>query len=129
MERFKPSELPSFIQTSTFARKWARLRLGDNDLRALEAELLEAIAFGIDRHPILEGTGGVRKARVVPPGQARGKSGAYRAIYLYLEVHGVVYLLTAYGKNEKSNLSRGERNDVARIVGLIKAAHERRNQG
>jgi hypothetical protein len=128
MDRLSPSDLPSFIQTTAFAQKWAKLRLGDNDLRTLEAELLDAFAAGDDRHPVLAGTGGVRKARFVPPGQARGKSGAYRAIYLYLEVHGVVYLLTAYGKSEKSDLSQGERNDVARLVKIIKAAHERKGK-
>src|SRR5436309_5248289 len=116
MADFAPPDLPNFIQTSTFAQKWARLKLGDDDLRAMEAEIIGVIATDDDRHPVIEGTGGVRKARFVPPGQSRGKSGAFRIIYLYLELHGVVYLLTAYGKNEKGNLSKRERNDIASLV-------------
>lgn len=36
-----------------------------------------------------------------------------------------LYLLTVFGKNEKANLSKAERNDLAKLSGMLKASVER----
>ena len=41
-------------------------------------------------------------------------------IYVDFEVHEKLYLLTAYPKNEKDNLSKAERNTLKQLVGILK---------
>ena len=41
-------------------------------------------------------------------------------IYVDFEVHEKLYLLTAYPKNEKDNLSQAERNTLKQLVGILK---------
>ena len=54
--------------------------------------------------------GGVRKVRVARPGS--GKSGGYRVVYLFAGEELPVFLLAAFAKNEKANLSEAERKAV-----------------
>ena len=51
--------------------------------------------------------GGVRKLRVPPPG--RGKRGGARVVFLFAGDDIPVFLLAVFAKNEKANLSAGER--------------------
>ena len=52
--------------------------------------------------------------------EQQGKSGSARVIYVDFEVHEKMYLLTAYPKNEKDNLSKAERNTLKQLVGILK---------
>ena len=49
----------------------------------------------------------------------RGKSGSIRVIYVDFETYGKLYLLTAYPKNVKDNLSKAERNDFKQLVEIL----------
>jgi len=49
----------------------------------------------------------------------RGKRGGARVIYYFHSEHMPVFLLAAYGKNEKANLSKAERNEMARLVSML----------
>jgi len=73
------------------------------------------------QHPasgdIMQGTGGIRKLRW--SAQGRGKSGGVRVIYYYHNENMPLFLLTVFGKGEQSNLSKGERNLLAKITSLI----------
>lgn len=119
MPEFTPDELPTFVALTAFERAWGDLRLGEDDRIALELDIVAAIAAGDDRHPPIPGTGGCRKARFAPEG--RGKSGAFRVIYHYVEIGGVVYLLLLYGKGDKANLTQSEKNTLAKVVAAIRA--------
>jgi hypothetical protein len=66
------------LQSATFVAEWRAARLDDDDLRALEALLLE----NPERGPVMSGTGGLRKLRYAPPSWHIGKSGATRVGYL-----------------------------------------------
>lgn len=68
---------------------------------------------------LLQGTGGVRKLRWARGG--RGKSGGVRIVYYYHSEAMPLYLLTVFGKNEKANLSKAERNDLAKLVAILKS--------
>ena len=75
-----PAELPSFIQTSVFSHKWSKLRLGDGGPEGVGGgKILLAIAADDDRHPVVEGTGGVREGTIrltgTGPGQEWGPFG------------------------------------------------------
>lgn len=66
----------TFIQTREFSRNWDKLGFKDEDLRKLELELLE----NSDLHPVIKGTGGLRKIRI--PFANEGKSGSARVCYV-----------------------------------------------
>ena len=51
----------------------------------------------------------------------RGKSGGARVIYYFHSEAMPLYLLTAFGKSERAGLSKAERNDLAKLVGILKA--------
>ena len=60
---------------------------------------------------IMPGCGGARKLRVARRG--KGKSGGYRVITYYAGIDVPAFLLTVFGKNEKDNLTKAERNGLA----------------
>ena len=66
----------------------------------------------------IEGTGGIRKLRFAKGG--KGKSGGVRVIYYYYNETAPVYLFSLFGKNEKENLSKAERNSLAQVAMVIK---------
>lgn len=85
-----------------------------------EAERKAVIDY-LAAHPlngdIMEGTGGIRKLRWASGG--KGKSGGVRIIYYYHDPRIPLYLLTVFGKNEKSNVTKSERNELAKLVKLL----------
>ena len=66
---------------------------------------------------LMEGTGGVRKLRWGRG--AKGKSGGVRVIYYVHSDLMPLYLLTLFAKNERANLSKAERNELADLVELL----------
>jgi hypothetical protein len=63
---------------------------------------------------VIPGSGGIRKVRF--GFGARGKSGGARIIYLFSGESLPVFILAAFAKNEKANLSPAERNALAKMV-------------
>jgi hypothetical protein len=59
----------TFIQTAGFVAEFRRLRLTDDDLRALEQMLIADPAAG----KFMARTGGVRKIRFAAPSRGSGK--------------------------------------------------------
>ena len=56
--------------------------------------------------------------------EQRGKSGSVRVIYVDFEVYERIYLITAYTKSEKDNLTDKERNEIHRLIDILKAQLE-----
>ena len=102
-----------FIVIPSFQVKWKNLGLDENDMRRLEQEILDNPKVG----QVMRETGGVRKMRFAF--ENRGKSGSVRIIYVDFEIYEKVYLIDAYQKSEKDNLSKSERNEMQKIVELI----------
>jgi hypothetical protein len=75
------------------------------------------IAVEADRHPVIPGTGGFRKARWGRSG--RGKRGGVRVIYYFLVRPDLIFLADLYPKNEKENLTHAERNELKKIAAEI----------
>lgn len=50
----------------------------------------------------------------------RGASGGVRVIYYYIQRNDRIYLLDLYAKNEKSDLTKAEIEELAQIVRVIK---------
>jgi hypothetical protein len=61
---------------------------------------------------VMQGTGGFRKVRVGRSGM--GKRGGARVIYILRGEEFPVFLISAYAKNEKENLTKRERNELAK---------------
>lgn len=102
-----------FVELPTFRTVWKELGLTDRDLRRLQEDLLANPKAG----NVMQGTGGIRKMRFAF--ENRGKSGSIRVIYVDFETYGKLYLLTAYPKNVKDNLSKAERNDLKQLVEIL----------
>ena len=81
------------------------------------AELEAAIVATPDAAPVIRGTGGIRKLRWA--GSGRGKRGGIRAIYFWRSDPGAIYMLTAYAKAERDDLSPADRKALARVVATI----------
>lgn len=112
----------SFVELPSFSSKWKNLGLTDEDLRRLQEEILSDPKIG----KVMRETGGVRKMRF--SFKHTGKSGAIRIIYIDFEVYEKIYLLTAYTKNEKDNLSKGERNELKQLVSILEAQLKANNR-
>jgi hypothetical protein len=82
-----------------------------------QQELEESIAAEPERHPLIAGTGGFRKARWRRPGG--GKSGGARVIYYFMVRPDLIFLADLYAKNEKENLTHAERNQLQKIASEI----------
>ena len=103
----------SFIELPIFKSRWEALGLNEKDLLRLQVELLADPKAG----DVMQGTGGVRKMRFAF--EHRGKSGGVRVIYVDFEVYEKIYLLTAYTKNEKENLTKKERNEIKQLIEVL----------
>ena len=67
----------------------------------------------------MSGTGGVRKLRT--PLAGRGKRGGARLIYYYRAKKERVYLILAYAKGVKANLTSAEKREIRRLVSELEA--------
>ncbi|MFA6309910.1 MAG: type II toxin-antitoxin system RelE/ParE family toxin [Sterolibacterium sp.] len=87
-----------------------------------EAERQDVLSY-LAAHPkagdLIEGTGGIRKLRWGRGG--RGKSGGVRVIYYFHSDSMPLYLITLFAKNEQDNLSKAERNELAKLVDILVA--------
>jgi hypothetical protein len=71
-------------------------------------EIVATVAFDPNCGEVMAGTGGFRKVRMARAGM--GKRGGARVIYIWRNDKFPVFLITAFPKNEKENLSKSERN-------------------
>ena len=88
------------------------------------AVVIEEIARNPKAGDIVPGTGGVRKMRIALPG--RGKSGGARVIFYYQDDEWPVLLLEVFAKNEQANLTKAQRNALAKLIAELKAARKRK---
>lgn len=100
----------TFVELPIFRSRWKDMGLDDNDLKRLQEELLADPKVGA----VMRGTGGVRKMRFAF--EQKGKSGSVRVIYVDFEVYEKIFLITAYPKNEKDNLTVAERNEIKQMI-------------
>jgi hypothetical protein len=81
-------------------------------------DVIDYVAATPKAGDLIQGTGGVRKLRWARSG--RGKSGGVRVIYYFHSESLPLYLLTVFGKGEKADLSQAERNELAKLVQVLK---------
>ncbi len=103
------AETPGYIRL-------AEKLLSEDERRDLISYLAEHPRAG----DLIEGTSGVRKLRWGRGG--RGKSGGVRVVYYVHSEAMPLYLLTLFAKNERANLSKAERNELADLVDILVSA-------
>jgi len=74
--------------------------------------IVAMVAAEPDCGEVMQGTGGFRKVRVGRSGM--GKRGGARVIYILGGDDYPIFLFAAYAKNEKDNLTKKERNALAK---------------
>lgn len=83
--------------------------------------LRESLVNYLAAHPRagvgMEGTGGIRKFRWKREGT--GKSGGARVIYYYYNDNYPLFLITVFKKGNKANLTKEERNELAKLVTIL----------
>jgi hypothetical protein len=98
-------------------------------LRAAEAiftetersEIVSRLATDPECGDLIVGTGGFRKIRVGRGGM--GRRGGARVVYILRNRNFPVFLVAAYAKNEKDNLTKKERNELAKRADEIFARY------
>lgn len=98
-----------FVETPYFT-KFCREHSNDDELRELQTMLMEHPEAG----DLIRSAKGLRKLRWALPG--RGKQGGARVIYFLRNTAGTIYLLYAYAKNERADLSADQRKLLVQWV-------------
>lgn len=108
----------TFYETSIFSKRIDKLA---------SIEVLYALQDDLIRNPqlgdVIQGTNGLRKARIADKKNNRGKSGSFRYIYLYLEKAEIIYLFMFYAKNEQDNLSAEEKKMLGVLANQYKEVY------
>lgn len=102
------------VRLKPYLRAMKSIGLDDTAMREMEG----AIVAAPDAHPMIKGLRGARKARFALPG--RGKSGGGRTIYYVAVAPGVLFMMTAYPKNERDDLSADQRRAILSALASIK---------
>ena len=106
----------TFIEVPMFTKKWQMLGLSDDDLKALEEELLNDPKVG----DAIKGTGGIRKIRIPMESKGKGKRGGARVIYVDIELKETIYFINVYTKDEKDDLTEEEKKAFKAVVKILK---------
>jgi hypothetical protein len=100
------AELPEYI------RRAEKLLSADERM-----DIVNYLAAHPKAGDLMEGTGGIRKLRWGRG--AQGKSGGVRVVYYVHNGRMPLYLLTLFAKNERANLSKAQRNELAEMTELL----------
>lgn len=103
-----------FVMMPEFDKMWNKLGLSDEELQDLQLEILSNVNAG----NVIRGTGGLRKMRFAI--ESKGKSSGVRVLYVDFVIYKKIYLITAYHKSQKVNLSKSERNEIKKLITLLK---------
>jgi len=87
---------------------------------------IDYIAANPEAGDIMTGTGGVRKIRFAL--QGRGKRGGGRIVYYFYDRNNPVFLLALFSKNAKDNLTKAERNALAKLSARLIRLYARRGR-
>ena len=109
--------MQTVAETPTFTRQAAKL-FTEDETRGLINFLAENPLAG----DLIRGTGGVRKLRFATSGQS--KRGGSRVIYYYLNETMPIYLLLAYGKAAKADMTADEKRRVSTLAATLKATRK-----
>jgi hypothetical protein len=110
-----------FVEAPAFSR-YREEYLDDEGFRQLQ----HALATNPEEGDLIPGAGGVRKLRWADTRRGKGKRGGLRVIYYCFLSDEEIWLLTLYGKDEASDLSKDEKAQLKRALEAERAARKRR---
>jgi hypothetical protein len=108
------------VETESYLRDARATGVTDNE----RLGIVDFIAANPDAGKEIMGSGGARKVRFA--GKGKGKSGGYRVITFYSGEDVPVFLLNVFAKNEKTDLSQAERNELKTVLAALADAYRRR---
>ena len=97
------------IETSIFTKQIKKL-LTEDEYRKFQVALL----INPDAGDVIKGSGGLRKVRWRT--KSKGKRGGIRAIYYWYNEKSQIYMLLAYSKNKKDDLTAKEIKILRKLV-------------
>ena len=112
------SPLQTVVETLEFLTQARRL-LTEQE----RSELVDFLARNPTAGDLMQGTGGARKLRWGAKG--KGKSGGARVITFYGGPRAPAFLLTVFGKGQRANLTKAERNELRAVLGHLVAEYRR----
>ena len=110
-----------FVEAPAFSR-YREDYLDDAGFR----ELQRALADNPEAGDLIPGAGGVRKMRWADTRRGKGKRGGLRIIYYCFLSDEEIWLLTLYGKDIASDLSKDEKTQLKKALEAERAARKRR---
>jgi hypothetical protein len=108
-------QVQTVTELKSFRRAAENAGMSSDDIE----DLVSHLAVKPDDGEVIEGTGGCRKIRFSIRGNNKGKSGGIRTITLFTGENLPVFLLTVFGKGQKVNLTKAERNDLKKLSDQI----------
>jgi hypothetical protein len=111
-----------FIEFPAFTNRLLALARdrADDVLLEIQSDLLE----NPERGPVIQGTAGVRKARVGDPTRSKGTRGGFRYMYYYIEQDGQLFLLMIFSKNEQADLTSVQRKTLKQAILNLREARK-----
>ena len=100
-----------FRETELFTRAVTTL-LSDDEYAELQGTLIVTPEAG----DVVKETGGLRKLRWSQDRRGKGKRGGVRVIYYWYAAGSLIYMLLAYSKDERDDLSVAQKKALARLV-------------
>ena len=110
--------LHTIVETPEFQRRARRLLSHEERTR-----LIDHLAANPDAGDVMKGAGGARKFRWAT--QGKGKSGGVRAITFFSGLPVPVFLLTVFGKGERANLTKAQRNELRIVLRQLVAEYRK----
>lgn len=106
--------MQTVVETESYLRAAKDAAMSPDEMTAA----VDLVATDPEAGDVIQGTGGVRKARLA--GRGKGKSGGYRIVWYFGGGDIPVFLITVFGKGEKANLTQGERNALRSFTASVK---------
>src|SRR5687768_2695915 len=104
----------TFIEVPAFIKQIDKLG------KPISVEVLTAIQNDLLKDPergdVIKGTAGARKGRIGHPTKGKGKSGGFRYIYAYFEMHDRIYLFYFYEKKAQDDLTDEQSKMLAEVI-------------
>jgi hypothetical protein len=116
----RPSRL-EFVEAPAFSR-YREDYLDDEGF----SELQQALAANLEEGDLIPGAGGIRKLRWRDSRRGKGKRGGLRIIYYCFLSDEEIWLLTLYGKDEASDLTKDEKAQLRKVLEAERAARKRK---
>ncbi len=110
------SKSVTVVETKAFSTA-AKSRMKPEEVEAL----IDVLADEPEAGDIIKETGGIRKIRFAVGD--RGKRGGVRVVYYFHNDTMPVFLLTVFAKGEKDNISKAERNELAKFARKIRVSY------